>query len=212
MFRFRSLATGVAVVALLVTSVAYAQGPRGGGPFGGRGGRGAFGPGLALNELNLSDAQKEQVREIRERNREQTQQFAQRLNAAAEKQRQAIETLPVNETLITSATQDMTAAQVDLAIQQARLNADIWAVLTPEQQAQATKLRAERKARMEERRQEIQQRRPNSRLSPKPHEPILCLSAPSRLCVKSEAASRPSPARIQRRGASPPAPTSLRAV
>ena len=161
MFRFRSLATGVAVVALLVTSVAYAQGPRGGGPFGGRGGRGAFGPGLALNELNLSDAQKEQVREIRERNREQTQQFAQRLNAAAEKQRQAIETLPVNETLITSATQDMTAAQVDLAIQQARLNADIWAVLTPEQQAQATKLRAERKARMEERRQEFQQRRQN---------------------------------------------------
>jgi Spy/CpxP family protein refolding chaperone len=164
MFRFRSLATGVAVVALLVTSVAYAQGPRGGGPFGGRGGRGAFGPGgpgLALNELNLSDTQKEQVREIRDRYREQTQLVAQRLNATAEKQRQAIETLPVNETLITSTTQDMTAPQVDLAIQQARLNADIWAVLTPEQQAQATKLRAERKARMEERRQELQQRRQN---------------------------------------------------
>jgi periplasmic protein CpxP/Spy len=161
MFRFRSLATGVAVVALLVTSVAYAQGPRGGGPFGGRGGRGAFGPGLALNELNLSDAQKEQVREIRERNRDQTQQVMQRLNAAAQKQRQAIETLPVNETLITSATQDMTAAQVDLAIQEARLNADIWSVLTPDQQAQATKLRAERKAQMDERRQEIQQRRQN---------------------------------------------------
>ena len=161
MVRFRSFATGVAVVALLVTSVAYAQGPRGGGPFGGRGGRGAFGPGLALNELNLSDAQKEQVREIRERNRDQTQQVMQRLNAAAQKQRQAIETLPVNETLITSATQDMTAAQVELAIQEARLNADVWSVLTPEQQAQATKLRAERKAQMDERRQEIQQRRQN---------------------------------------------------
>ena len=161
MVRFRSFATGVAVVALLVTSVAYAQGPRGGGPFGGRGGRGAFGPGPALNELNLSDAQKEQVREIRERNRDQTQQVMQRLNAAAQKQRQAIETLPVNETLITSATQDMTAAQVELAIQEARLNADVWSVLTPEQQAQATKLRAERKAQMDERRQEIQQRRQN---------------------------------------------------
>jgi protein CpxP len=162
MVRFRSLAAGVTLLSLLATSVAFAQGPRGGGPFGGRGGRGPFGPGgLALSELNLTDAQREQVRDIREKYREQTQQFAQRLNAAAEKQRQAIETLPVNETLITSATQDMTQAQVDLAIQEARLNADIWSVLTSEQQAQATKLRAERKARMEERRQEIQQRRQN---------------------------------------------------
>jgi protein CpxP len=149
------------VVALLATSVAFAQGP-GGGPFSGRGGRGLLGPGgpgFALNELNLTDAQREQVREIRERYRDQTRQFAQRLSDAAAKQRQAIETLPVNEALITSATQDMTAAQVEVAIQEARLNAEIWAVLTPEQQAQATKSRAERKARMEERRQEIQQRR-----------------------------------------------------
>jgi len=148
------------MVALLATSVAFAQGPRGGGPFGGRGGRGPFGPGgLELNQLNLSDTQRQQVREIRERYREQTQQVAQRLNAVAEKQRQAIETLPVNETLITSATQDMTAAQVEMAIQEARLNSEIWSVLTPEQQAQATKLRAERKAQMEQRRQEFQQQR-----------------------------------------------------
>ena len=116
---------------------------------------------MALNELNLTDPQREQVREIRERFRDQTRQFAERLNASAEKQRQAIETLPVNETLITSTTQDMTQAQVDIAIQEARLNSEIWSVLTPEQQAQATKLRAERKAQMEQRRQEIQQRRKN---------------------------------------------------
>jgi protein CpxP len=152
MNRFRSLATGVALVALLATSVAYAQGPRGGG-FGGRGGRG-FGPGLALNELNLTDAQREQVREVRDRYQEQIQTLSRRLGDLAAKQRQAIETVPVNETLITSATQDMTQAQVEVAIQEARINADIWSVLTPEQQAKATKLRAERKAQMEQRRQE----------------------------------------------------------
>lgn len=164
MARIRSLATGVALVALLATSVAFAQGPRNGGQFGGRSGRGAFGPGgpgLPLNELNLTEAQREQVREIRDRYRDQTRQFAERLNAAAAKQREAIETLPVNETLITSATQDMTRAQIDIAIQEARLNGDIWSVLTPEQQAKATELRAERKARMEQRRQEMQQRRQN---------------------------------------------------
>jgi periplasmic protein CpxP/Spy len=159
MFRVRSLATGVALVMLVATTVAFAQGPRGGGPFGGRGGRGPMGGALPLAQLNLTDAQREQVRTIRERYREQTQALASRLAEAADKQRQAIETLPVNETLITSATQDMTQVQVDVAVQEARLNAEVWSVLTPEQQAQATKLRAERKARMEERRQEFQQRR-----------------------------------------------------
>jgi protein CpxP len=155
MNRFRSLATGVALVALLATSVAYAQGPRGGG----RGGRGfgPGGPGLVLNELNLTDAQREQVREIRDRYQEQIQTVSRRLGDLAAKQRQAIETVPVNETLITSATQDMTQAQVEVAIQEARINADIWSVLTPEQQAKATKLRAERKAQMEQRRQERRQ-------------------------------------------------------
>lgn len=153
MLRFRLLATGVALAALLSTSVALAQGPRGGGPFGGRGGRGPMAAGLALAQLNLTETQREQVRTIRERYRDQTQALVQRLGEAAEKQRQAIEALPVNEALITSTTQDMSQAQVEVAIQEARLNAEVWSVLTAEQQAQATQLRAERRARMEERRQ-----------------------------------------------------------
>jgi Spy/CpxP family protein refolding chaperone len=108
--------------------------------------------------LNLTDAQREQVREIRDRYQEQTRTLSRRLADLAAKQRQAIETIPVNETLIASATQDMTQAQVEIAVQEAHVNADIWAVLTPEQQAKATKLRAERKAQMEQRRQERQAR------------------------------------------------------
>src|SRR4030095_8525504 len=116
MFRVRSLATGVALVMLVATTVAFAQGPRGGGPFGGRGGRGPMGGALPLAQLNLTDAQRQQFLTIRERYREQTQALASRLAEAADKQRQAIETLPVNETLITSATQDMTQVQVDVAV------------------------------------------------------------------------------------------------
>ena len=90
MNRFRSVVTGVALVALLATSVAFAQGQREG--FGGRGGRG-FGPGapgLALNQLNLTDAQREQVREIRGRYREPMQTLSRRLGDLAAKQRQAM--------------------------------------------------------------------------------------------------------------------------
>lgn len=163
MVRFRSLTVGVLVVGLLATAVAFAQGPRRGGPGGGRGMLGAAGPGrgsgLALGALDLSEAQREQVREITRRYREQNQAVEKRLGDAMEKQRAAIEAVPANEALITSLTQDLVQAQVDLAIQQARLNTEIWSVLTPEQQAQATKNRADRQTRMEERRKEMEQRR-----------------------------------------------------
>ena len=133
MFRFRSLATGVALVALLATSVAFAQGPRGAGSDEGGDWAGWAGPRAQRAESDR--------RAARAGSRDQRSLSASRPDAftasrrLAAKQRQAIETLPVNETLITSATQDMTQAQVDVAIQEARLNADIWSVLTPEQQA-----------------------------------------------------------------------------
>jgi Spy/CpxP family protein refolding chaperone len=120
---------------------------------------GPGGPGLALGALNLTDTQRDQVRDIQQRYREQSQPLAMRLDELRQKQRAAIEALPVDEARITSATQDLVQAQVDLALQEARLNADIWALLTPEQQAQATKARAEREARQADRRQQMEQRR-----------------------------------------------------
>lgn len=162
MIRYRSLTAGVALAAVLASGVAFAQGPRGGGPFGGRGGPGG-GPGaaVALRGLNLTDAQREQIRDIRTRSQEQTRAVHQRLAELLRKQREAVETIPVNEGLITSATQDLVQAQVDVAIQDARLNAEVWSVLTPEQQAQATKLKADRQARFDERREQRGQRRQN---------------------------------------------------
>jgi protein CpxP len=161
MTRYRYFATGSALVALLVTGVAFAQGPRG-GPFGRGGAMGpGRGPGMALGALNLTDAQRSQITDIRARHRDDAQAASEQLRTVQQKQREAIETFPVNEALITSLSQDLAQAEVNMAIQEARLNADIWAVLTPDQQAQLTKLRADRQARMEERRQQMQQRRQN---------------------------------------------------
>jgi Spy/CpxP family protein refolding chaperone len=53
----------------------------------------------------------------------------------------------------------MTQAEVDVAIQSARLNTEVWSVLTPEQRAEVTKKRAERQAQMQQRRQQFEQRR-----------------------------------------------------
>ena len=90
--------TLIALVVALVEGGAvalFAQGPgeRGAAPFGGRGGPGGrgFAAGFALGQLDLSDAQKQQVRDITQRHRQQTQPLAQRLQQAMEAQRAAIQ-------------------------------------------------------------------------------------------------------------------------
>ena len=153
MGRFRTLTAGVAVVGLLGTGLAFAQGPRG-GP-GGRGGRGdGFGPGgagIPLRQLNLTEAQRTQLEQIREQHRADMQSATEKLAAARRAQRAAIESVPADEAKITSLTQDMTQAEVDVAIQTARLNTAIWGVLTEAQRAELTKLRAERETRVGDR-------------------------------------------------------------
>jgi len=155
MNRLRWLSAAVAVVTLLAGGLVYAQGPRGGGP----GGPGARGFGLPLRELQLTDAQKEQVRQIRSRHQAQMREAMTRLEAARRTQRKAVETVPADEAQITSLTQDMVQAEVDAAIQTSRLNSEIWTVLTADQQVQLRTLREQRQARAEQWRDNRQQRR-----------------------------------------------------
>jgi len=170
MNRFRWLMGAVAVAAIVAAGVvAHAQGPRGGGPGGpgGRGIRGAFGPlagfGLPLRELQLTDAQQEQVRQIRSRHETQVRDAMSKLETARQAQQKAVEAIPADEAQITSLTQDMVQAEVEVAIQASRLNAEVWSVLTPEQQAKAKTLRAERQAQFDQRRQQAQQRQQQRR-------------------------------------------------
>ena len=152
MTRFRSLTITAVLTALLAGGAASAQGPG----FGGRGGpgapggpggpglRGGRGGGLPLRELNLSEAQQQQVRDVMQRYREQNRSAAEQLRTAMDAQRKAMESMPVNEGLIRANTQALVEAQTELAIQQARMQSEIFALLTPAQQEQAKKLQAER--------------------------------------------------------------------
>ena len=160
MKRFRSVIAVVGLVALVGTGVAMAQGPRSGGP-GGRGmrGGGPLGFGLPLRELQLTDAQQQQIRDIRSRHETQIREAASRLETARETQRKAVEAIPANEAQITAVTQDLVQAEVEVAIQASRLNTEVWSVLTPEQHAKAKELRAQRQARQGERRDQFRERR-----------------------------------------------------
>lgn len=151
MNRFRAFTLTAALAALLAGGAAYAQGPGGPGGPGGRGPGVGRGGGLPMRELNLSDAQKEQFKTLAQQNREQSRTAMERMRTAMEAQRKAVDTIPVNEQLIRSTTQDLADAQTEVALQQARLHSEFFALLTPEQQAQAKKLQAERAVRAQQR-------------------------------------------------------------
>lgn len=154
MHRFHILTLVGVIAALLVTGFVYAQGPggpgmRGGGP-GGPGGPGGFGQGLMVRQLNLTDAQKDQFKTITQQHRDQNKATMERLRTAMEAARKAVQTMPVNEALIRSTTQDLADAQAEAAIQRAHLQSELFALLTPDQQAQAKKLQAQPESRMQQ--------------------------------------------------------------
>jgi protein CpxP len=154
MSRFRSFALTAFVVSTLAVAVG-AQGPgpgRGGRGPGGGGFPGGPGGGLPLRELNLSETQQQQIRDVTQQYRDQNRQVAEQLRTAMDAQRKAVQTLPVNEGLIRSTTQALVEAQTEMAIQQARMQSEIFTLLTPAQQEQINKLKAEREARAQERR------------------------------------------------------------
>jgi Spy/CpxP family protein refolding chaperone len=68
-------------------------------------------------------------------------------------QRKAVETIPFDEGLIRSTTQALVDAQTNMAIHQARLQGEIFALLSPVQQEQVKTFRAEREARGQQQRQ-----------------------------------------------------------
>ena len=162
MDRVRKIVVTAGIVALMAGGAValFAQGAPGRGPGrdaaplgpGGRAGRG-FDAGFALGQLNLSDAQKHQVRDIMQRHRQQMQPTMQRLQEAMQTERAAINQVPVNEEAVREASATLAKVQGDMAVEQARLHADVFNILTVEQQEKAKQLEAQAQARQQERRQ-----------------------------------------------------------
>jgi len=148
----------VLVAVLLVGGLAFGQGPGFNGPPGRGGGPGGPEFGLPVRELNLTDAQQQQVRELMEQFRTETRTLIEQVRKGEEARRDAVEAIPVDEGRIRSAMQQLAEAETDLAVRQARLHGEIYGLLTPDQQQQAQKLRAERQARLKQRQDRLQQR------------------------------------------------------
>lgn len=119
---------------------------------GGRGGgRRAFG--RFAEELNLSDAQQEQLRQIEERYRATFQ--ARRQARGQRDERPAFDPLaggPFDESAVRAAAQARASARVEHEVAQARMVYEMYNVLTGEQKAQLQAARQQREQRRQERR------------------------------------------------------------
>jgi protein CpxP len=151
MFSFtRSIAPSA--VALLMaaglTAGVSAQGP-GEGPRAGRGGHGLMD--RAFARLDLTDTQRQQIREVHESHRDELRQAGARVHAAYQAQREAANAAPLDEARIRSTSQALADALTEVAVLHGRVHQQVLALLTPEQQEEAKKLRAERESRMKER-------------------------------------------------------------
>lgn len=121
----------------------------------GRGGgrRGGFGPfGRFGAELNLSDAQIEQMRQIEERYRATFE--SQRRARGQREERGGFDPLSgtFDESAVRAAAQARANAQVEREVAQARMMYEMYNVLTSEQKAQLASARQQREQRRQERR------------------------------------------------------------
>jgi len=163
--RRRQVVTMVATAALVLGTAAagFAQpGGFGRGPGRGGGPGGPLGPLVslhveALRGLDLTDAQREQVRSIMESHREEARAVAERSRTAMEALEAATQS-GTDEAAIRQQGEALGVALGEAAVLRARVRAEVWGVLTAEQQARAEQLKAEREARMKERRERAQQR------------------------------------------------------
>ena len=133
------------------------EGEEGGRGFGRRGGD--FGPfGRFAEQLNLSDAQREQLRQIEERYRATFR--AQRRNRGQE--RAAFDPLSggaFDEAAVRAAAQARANAEDEREVGRARMMYEMYNVLTAEQKAQLQTLRQQRREEFKQRRQEFRTRR-----------------------------------------------------
>jgi Spy/CpxP family protein refolding chaperone len=127
--------------------------PGPGGPFGG-----PMGLALPLGRLDLTDAQHEQVRAIMQTHRDELRATAEQLRAAHKAQDDAVTAVPFDEGTIRERMSALAAIQSDAAVLRARVHSEVWAVLTPEQQAKAKEIEAEREKRMSEVRERVRER------------------------------------------------------
>lgn len=164
---------GAAVAARQNTSPAQGPGGGPGGRLGGPGGPGGFGRGgrggpggamgvlgpMMIERLDLTQDQRDRVKQILDSHREEQQALAERGRTAHNALEAATTSSAFDESLIRARAADVAAVDADMTVARARIYAQVFQILTSEQQSKLKSLQAERQQREEQMRTNQQQRR-----------------------------------------------------
>lgn len=159
---------GVVIVAGLgIVAIVAQQGPPPGRGPDGQGGPGGRGPGMGmmgrgpggpmagmmmrgLGQLDLTDQQKADIKKVMESNRDAAKAIAGRMIAAREALGDTATADTINEADIRAKATALGLVEADAALLRAKAHAQVFALLTPEQQAKAKQLRTEGKGHMKQ--------------------------------------------------------------
>ena len=138
-------------------------GPGGPGGFFGRGPGGPGGPLALLRQLDLTDAPRAQVRQIMDSHADELKAIGERLREAHKAQDDLVTAPNLDESAIRAKAAEVGAIEADAAVLHARLHAEVFAILTPDQQAKAAELKAQFQSRMDQMRERMKERRQQRR-------------------------------------------------
>ena len=147
-------------LAAILGGTATATLAQGAGPHGpGRGLRGGLArfDDFGLRGIELTDAQRDQIRAIRESHREATRAVHSKLRDAHRALAEAARADTIDEAAIRARSTEVATAMADEAILRAKVRNEVLAVLTAEQQAKLKEQREARQQRMQERQKRRQQ-------------------------------------------------------
>lgn len=156
------LGLAAAVLGLSAVAAVTAQGPGGGQPpFGRRGGPGGPGGrmggpggaiGIPLDRLNLTDAQRDQVKSVVDSHEAELRPLGEKTMTARRALEQAVTADTIDEGAIRAKAADVASVESDMAVARARVHADVLQVLTSDQRAKLKELQAEMEKRAATRR------------------------------------------------------------
>jgi protein CpxP len=106
---------------------------------------------MLARELNISDAQKAQIKTIADSHRDEWKALGDRARTAHDALQQAVTADAVDEGLIRQRSAEVAAVEADMAVARARTHAEVFQLLTPEQKTQAKTLQSTREERMKQR-------------------------------------------------------------
>lgn len=142
----------LAMILMATVMVGFAQEGRGKGGFEGRKmhGKGHDGMGRFARHLNLTEAQQAQMQQISDRYKESTKGLRDQLRSLGRNSAEQAEGT-FNEAAVRQAAQARANLMVELEVARARMRAEMYAVLTPEQKAQLAQQKEERRQRRQQR-------------------------------------------------------------